>query len=191
MEALSLSRDPVASMSGLQDSHDRLSLPEISLKSSGLNMGLPTDMTGIAPSFLSNVLEPSPPLSPASSHADPLEILTSSTPGSGGIAETEGPELSVSRKGGRNRSNASQTQVSTREADKRRSKVLGKNRMAAKRYRTRQKEYVENLERRCKKENEQRRMKSTLVKSLQEEILRLEAEVAMQGSLCSCMHVKG
>jgi hypothetical protein len=63
--------------------------------------------------------------------------------------------------------------------------------MTANRYRLRQKEYVKNLEQRCRREVEQTHIKSPIVKSLQQEFVRLKEELIRQSSLCNCMHVRG
>lgn len=190
MDGLTLSRNPVESLSGCQGSYDRLNLSDISLASCESSIGVQWNLTSVAPSLLSNTVDRSPTLSPASSHADPVDAASPNRPWSSRNSEKEGSRSSTSRKGRRKRSRVPQAKGPILEVDKKRSKVLAKNRMAAKRYRTRQKEYVENLERRCKKENEQRRLKSSLVNSLQQEISRLEAEITRQARLCNCMHNK-
>jgi hypothetical protein len=174
-----------------QDSYDRLNLSDISLESSELSTCVANDMTGIALSLLSNAVEPSPTLSPTAFHADPVDVGRSNAPWSPGDFQNRDPESSASRKSRRKRFRAPYIKTSVPEAAKQRSKVLAKNRVAANRYRLRQKEYVENLERRCRKEIEQRHIQSSLVTSLQQEISHLNEEIVMQSSLCNCMHIRG
>ena len=69
-----------------------------------------------------------------------------------------------------------------------RSNALAKNRKAANKYRLRQKDYIENIRRRCQTEAEQRRIQSSLVRSLQDEISFLKDEVLKQSG-CSCKYI--
>src|SRR5271170_233274 len=172
------------------DSHDSVNLSDISLESSGPNAPVRNNIAGIAPSLLNRTVEPSPILSPTSSRVDAINITTPSTLRSPDNFGTGGPDSSVSGKGRRKRCRATQINTSASETDKQRTKVLAKNRMAANRYRLRQKEYVKNLEQRCQKEVEQTHIKSSIVRSLQQEIVRLKEEVIRQSSLCNCMHVR-
>jgi hypothetical protein len=104
----------------------------------------------------------SPISSPTSSHVDAIDIARPSTPCGLENFGTGGPDLSASRKSRRKRSKATQINTSASETDKQRAKALAKNRVAANRYRLRQKEYVKNLELRCK-EVEETYIKSSIV----------------------------
>jgi hypothetical protein len=172
-------------------SHDSVNLSDISLESSRPNAPVQNNIAGIAPNLPSRPVESSPILSPASSHVDAIDRARPSTLCSPENFGPGGPDSSGSRKGRRKRSRATQINTSASQTDKQRAKVLAKNRMAANRYRLRQKEYVKNLEQRCKKEVEQTHIKSSIVKSLQQEIVRLKEELIRQSSLCNCMHVRG
>lgn len=184
-------QDSSKHISRWHDSHDSVNLSDISLESSRPNAPVRNNIAGIAPSLLSRTVEPSPILSPTSSHADAVDIARPSTPCSPENFGSGGPDSSVSRKGRRKRSRVTQINTSASETDKQRAKVLAKNRMAANRYRLRQKEYIKNLEQRCKEEVEQTHIKSSIVKSLQQEIVRLKEELIRQSSLCNCMHIRG
>lgn len=70
-----------------------------------------------------------------------------------------------------------------------RLKVLAKNREAANRYRLRQKDYVKNLERRCQREAEKRRLQNSLLQSLQQEVAHLQQELFKQSS-CQCRYIR-
>ena len=70
-----------------------------------------------------------------------------------------------------------------------RLQVLTKNREAANRYRLRQKDYVKNLERRCRNEREKRRALVTLVRSLEHEVLHLKNALVKQ-STCNCSYIQ-
>jgi len=70
-----------------------------------------------------------------------------------------------------------------------RIKVLAKNREAANRYRLRQKDYVKNLERRCQREAEKRRLQNSLIQSLQHEVAHLQQELFKQSS-CQCRYIR-
>ena len=63
--------------------------------------------------------------------------------------------------------------------------ILAKNRQAANRYRLRQKDYVKNLERRCRTELDERRAKLLLVRSLEYQVSQLKNLLISQSS-CNC-----
>jgi hypothetical protein len=131
MDAFTLYRNSVARVPGWQDSYDRLNLSGISLETSELSTHVQDDMIVIAPSFLSNAQEPSPVQSPTSSHEDSIDTTSSSAYCSPENSENRGPQSSSSRTSRRKRFRAPPTKASMAEADKRRSKVLAKNCMAA------------------------------------------------------------
>lgn len=154
-------------------------------------MSAPDSTTVIAPSLLSITGETSPIQSPASSHGSPLDMTSTTSRSGPENAKNRGPQSSASRKGRRKRPRATAAKLPMTEADQQRSRVLARNRMAANRHPLRQKEYVENLEQRCKEEMEQRHIKSSLVKYLQQEIIRLNDEIIRQGSQCNCIRTRG
>jgi hypothetical protein len=171
--------------------YGRLNLSDVSIKPSELFMGAPDNTTVIAPGLLSKTRETFPIQSLASSQGNPLDMMSTTTRRGPENSRSRGQQSSASRKGRKKRPGAGPAKLSMTEADQRRSKALAKNRMAANRYRLRQKEYVENLEQRCKEEIEQRHIKSSLVKSLQQEIIRLNDEIIRQSSQCNCIRTRG
>jgi hypothetical protein len=191
MDGLTLSQNSVRHMSGWEHAYDRLNLSEVSLESSEFSTRTQNDVTGIAPNLLINTSEPCPIPSLISSPADQVDMASYKAQWGPDRFNDGRPEPFASRKSRRKRFGAPQAKSSMPETDKQRAMVLAKNRMAANRYRLRQKEYVKNLEQQCKKEVEQRRVKNSLVKSLQQEILRLKEEIVRRSDLCDCMHLRG
>jgi hypothetical protein len=191
MDAFTLYRNAVERVPDGLNMYGGLNLSDISIKPSELIMSAPNNTMVIAPGLLSKTRETSPIQSPASSHGNPLDMTSTTTRRAPESSKNRGQQSSASRKGRRKRPRATPAKLSMTEADQRRAKALAQNRVAANRYRLRQKEYVENLELRCKEEIEQRQIKSSLVKSLQQEIIRLNDEIIRQSSQCNCIRTRG
>ncbi|KAK5025800.1 hypothetical protein LTS07_008004 [Exophiala sideris] len=70
------------------------------------------------------------------------------------------------------------------------ARELELNRKAATKCRNRQKSFIENLQARCKKEEEKMHIQTSLVHALHDEVLALRNEV-MRQSFCDCQFMKG
>ncbi|KAK5446393.1 hypothetical protein LTS15_009732 [Exophiala xenobiotica] len=70
------------------------------------------------------------------------------------------------------------------------ARELELNRKAATKCRNRQKAFVENLQARCKREEEKMHVQTSLVHALHDEVVALRNEV-MRQSFCDCRYLKG
>jgi len=136
----------------------------------------PGDITTTAPSLPSGSINcdsliftspPNPPpSSPSSANKEPFKISK--------------------RRNSQKCSNSASPSSSASTASSKRAEALAKNRQAANRYRVRQKEYVKNLEQRCRTELEKQRVQAAMIIRLRSEVSNLKDELLRVG-LCGCL----
>lgn len=69
------------------------------------------------------------------------------------------------------------------------ARELELNRKAATKCRNRQKSFVENLQKRCKNEEEKMHLQSSMVQALHDEVLVLRNELMRQSTYCGCQYI--